>query len=609
MSKIVLDDVASGYNLSKVNENFQKIEDALNNQVLYRDAPEGEPNTLEDNIDANNKSIYNASSINTQTLRVGGVLITPGEATSLPYPNPSGQAGKVLASDGVDSYWAEGNEISSIYEFKHKVSNSVTRTYKDKAQEGTLNLNEFISESDRTANYLAPLSIDFTSQINTWLSFAGTYPLEFDSGFYKFTNPINIVAKDSISIRGKGNQQSFLVYSGASTSSDIITIGNGSTSFRGLDLKDFNIDSTTTMTGGASLRIRKCQNGNKLKGISFGKLNTSKKLWDGVWFDNTNVTSYSEFEINVLNDGIVVNGVVGSDSGSDLVLDKGTITYPQIGIHCAGGFGGLYVGSVLVYGALTSGFKSSNSKVARGNREIILSRESVFDASNSYNIHINDPLSNSSIVDISAFVTGAGWITPTVGDGIFIESLPVGRVSIQSSQIKANVRHGINISDTSTFVIVDDGSFVTDNGNYGIYASSLTRNVEYKGVFKFNSVGNIHSNIRPITTQSSTISSLSGSLTSASGSIDWKRDGNLVFFSLTASITTNGSGAGAIFASLPFTARSVSISSGRANGLSGKLLQGYIAAGGSSISILNYDGTYPGASGETLLLSGIVEVY
>ena len=32
MSKIVLDDTLSGYNLSKINANFQKIEDALNNK-------------------------------------------------------------------------------------------------------------------------------------------------------------------------------------------------------------------------------------------------------------------------------------------------------------------------------------------------------------------------------------------------------------------------------------------------------------------------------------------------------------------------------------------------------------------------------------------------
>jgi hypothetical protein len=63
MSKIVLDNVASGYDLSKINVNFQKIADELNNNVLYRNAPIGEPNTLEKDIDANGKKIYNLGSI------------------------------------------------------------------------------------------------------------------------------------------------------------------------------------------------------------------------------------------------------------------------------------------------------------------------------------------------------------------------------------------------------------------------------------------------------------------------------------------------------------------------------------------------------------------
>lgn len=57
--KITLDTVASGYDLSKVNANFQKIEDELNEKVLYRDNPDGEPNQLVDDIDANGKRLYN----------------------------------------------------------------------------------------------------------------------------------------------------------------------------------------------------------------------------------------------------------------------------------------------------------------------------------------------------------------------------------------------------------------------------------------------------------------------------------------------------------------------------------------------------------------------
>ena len=59
MSKITLDSVASGYDLSKVNANFQKIQTEFNNKVLYRDNPVGEVNTLQTSVDVNDQVIYN----------------------------------------------------------------------------------------------------------------------------------------------------------------------------------------------------------------------------------------------------------------------------------------------------------------------------------------------------------------------------------------------------------------------------------------------------------------------------------------------------------------------------------------------------------------------
>lgn len=57
--KIVLTDIASGFELSKINNNFQAIKNELNNKVLYRNPPDNTTNTLEKNLDINNKRIYN----------------------------------------------------------------------------------------------------------------------------------------------------------------------------------------------------------------------------------------------------------------------------------------------------------------------------------------------------------------------------------------------------------------------------------------------------------------------------------------------------------------------------------------------------------------------
>lgn len=59
MSKLILDDIASGYNLSKINSNFQKIEDEINDKVLYRENPIGEPNHMHQLLDMNSQKIIN----------------------------------------------------------------------------------------------------------------------------------------------------------------------------------------------------------------------------------------------------------------------------------------------------------------------------------------------------------------------------------------------------------------------------------------------------------------------------------------------------------------------------------------------------------------------
>ena len=59
MSKIELPTVTSGYNLSTINNNFQKIEDALNEEVLYRKGYTGEPNEMQTNLDMNGNKILN----------------------------------------------------------------------------------------------------------------------------------------------------------------------------------------------------------------------------------------------------------------------------------------------------------------------------------------------------------------------------------------------------------------------------------------------------------------------------------------------------------------------------------------------------------------------
>ena len=58
---IVLDDVGSGYNLSSINANFQKIEDELNDNVLKREIEVGDANEMRTHLDMNNERGINCA--------------------------------------------------------------------------------------------------------------------------------------------------------------------------------------------------------------------------------------------------------------------------------------------------------------------------------------------------------------------------------------------------------------------------------------------------------------------------------------------------------------------------------------------------------------------
>lgn len=77
MSKITLATVTSGQNISNINNNFQAIADALNNAVLYRQNPTGEPNQMFNDMDMNGFNILNGNAASYKSVTLNGVPIEP----------------------------------------------------------------------------------------------------------------------------------------------------------------------------------------------------------------------------------------------------------------------------------------------------------------------------------------------------------------------------------------------------------------------------------------------------------------------------------------------------------------------------------------------------
>jgi hypothetical protein len=104
-----------------------------------------------------------------------------------------------------------------------------------------------------------------------------------------------------------------------------------------------------------------------------------------------------------------------------------------------------------------------------------------------------------------------------------------------------------------------------------------------------------------------TITAGSGTITTKSATGRYKQIGKTVFIEINITITTNGSGAGSVVATIPITpSAGFFILAGRENAATGKMLQGIIN-GVSTATIFNYDNSYPGADGGSLIMTGVYE--
>jgi hypothetical protein len=108
-----------------------------------------------------------------------------------------------------------------------------------------------------------------------------------------------------------------------------------------------------------------------------------------------------------------------------------------------------------------------------------------------------------------------------------------------------------------------------------------------------------------------TLSATSGLLTTATAAGQYRQRGNIVYLKAQITITTNGTAAGALNFSLPIatTGTHGNTLNGKERAITGKAVAGYVEGGGATVCGLQfYDGTYPGANGSVINISGFYEV-
>lgn len=95
-----------------------------------------------------------------------------------------------------------------------------------------------------------------------------------------------------------------------------------------------------------------------------------------------------------------------------------------------------------------------------------------------------------------------------------------------------------------------------------------------------------------------------GAFTTVSCEVNYQRTGDSMEFDVTITITANGTAAAFITVPMPFTAVKECVAAGRQAAAGGQMVQGIMAATSSNLTVLLFNNTYPGATGERITLSG-----
>lgn len=448
---------------------------------------------------------------------------------------------------------------------------------------------------------------DSTDAINAWLATATTGAVLFaPKGTYKFTGSLTTTANaDKVTIYGSGPNTTIFNYAGMSTTTDLLTLGDGVTNLTGWYLSNFRITSNTIMTAGAALHIKRLSASYIDGVICDGSELGNNKLWNGFYFDGAHEVGLDKFSAFGRGDGVIVVGRDGT-SNNNLYLGTGQLNQNGgVGLHIAGGFGGVVTGPTEFFGNVVANIAIDNSLIAVENREIIISDETIIDGflTTPTCILINDTLVSGGNIVINAFIGSAAQ------DNILVTSWPNSEISIGSGRLYNAGRDGIRVADATTIIQISDSTLISQNIGWGINATVSTNNIKFSGKAFTNTAGNFAPNTK-VGWQSyvPTVSSGTGSLTTAVATARYLKNAqNQVQLEITIAVTTNGSGASWITADLPFTSNANAVLAGREYTV-GKMLQGAIAnAGATTVKIINFDNTYPAADGSVIVVSGVYE--
>lgn len=201
MTNIVLNNITSGYNISKINSNFTKIAEMLNDEIVHTT---GGDNTMSQDLDMNSNDILNVRTFDVQNLTLAGSPITPDAHIILPdtITTQALQDGAVtedkLADGSVTDAKITGPIDSAKLSFLQAGTGAVSRNFLEKVQE-VFSVKDFGAKGDG--------SVDETVSVQKALDAAGAAgggTVYIPKGRYKFTGTSRLNIHSNTHLVGVG---------------------------------------------------------------------------------------------------------------------------------------------------------------------------------------------------------------------------------------------------------------------------------------------------------------------------------------------------------------------------------------------------------------------
>jgi hypothetical protein len=308
------------------------------------------------------------------------------------------------------------------------------------------------------------------------------------AGTYDINAALTAVTGNNIEIEADG-EGACIQYTGASTTpGDLLTFGDGTTQYYGLRLKGLTVGSTTTLTSGYGLRIKKTQYVH-LDVILNGAIGQQGKLYQGGYLSNCayiflgNSRTYAISRNLLFTDCLEIHcqyAWVGGISG------LGT------GIHLGGGNGAFYSEGVQQLGH-NIGLLIDTTVSANPNIQIFLDEGGTFDTNTTSAVTVNDSLGSGSV---SKFIRANAWFASS-GAGITVEAWSSGHIYTSSGIFKNNSGSGIYSADATARITIGAGAQLNHNTGYGVDASTAIT-IYSDAIPVGNTAGTYSSNVTPL---------------------------------------------------------------------------------------------------------------